>query len=128
MSRKKYQQEICLGSHGPRRLKALKRRSSPSQTTALPPHLFIFDGTLQYHGHQISSGVEASANHRLREVQSVGGSREGELFAQDNDRVQVTDFEVGNIANPRLPVKLRDECVIRLLSMFSFARLPPTLT
>ena len=37
---------------------------------------------------------DLSAERRLGEVQSEGGLREVELFAQDNDRVQVTYFDV----------------------------------
>jgi len=35
------------------------------------------------------------AERRLAEVQSVGGLREVQLFAQDNDCVQVAYFDVG---------------------------------
>jgi hypothetical protein len=35
------------------------------------------------------------AERRLGDVQSVRGPREVQLFGQDNDCVQVTDFEVG---------------------------------
>jgi hypothetical protein len=35
------------------------------------------------------------AERRLGDVQSVRGSREVPLFGQDNDCVQVADFEVG---------------------------------
>jgi hypothetical protein len=38
---------------------------------------------------------DLSAERRLGEVQSVGGLREVQFFPQDNDCVQVTDFEVG---------------------------------
>jgi hypothetical protein len=39
---------------------------------------------------------------RLGDVQSVCGPREVPLFRQDNDRVQVADFEVGeHCSNPR---------------------------
>ena len=35
------------------------------------------------------------AERRLGDVQSVGGPREVQLFAQDNDCVQVPEFNVG---------------------------------
>jgi hypothetical protein len=38
---------------------------------------------------------DLSAERRLGEVQSESGLREVELFAQDNDRVQVSYFDVG---------------------------------
>jgi len=44
------------------------------------------------------------AERRLGDVQSVRGPREVPLFGQNNDCVQVTDFEVGeHVSNPSLP-------------------------
>jgi hypothetical protein len=44
------------------------------------------------------------AERRLGDVQSIGGPREVPLFGQNNDCVQVTDFEVGEPgSNPSLP-------------------------
>jgi len=49
---------------------------------------------------------DLSAERRLGEVQSVGGPREVQLFAQGNDCVQVTYFNVGeHSSTPRSRVR-----------------------
>jgi hypothetical protein len=46
--------------------------------------------------------TDLSAKSKLGEVQSEGGLRDVELFAHDSDRVQVTDFNVGeHCSKPR---------------------------
>jgi hypothetical protein len=48
---------------------------------------------------------DLSAERRLSEVQSVRGLREVQLFGQDNDGVQVADFNVGkHCSEPRTKI------------------------
>jgi len=50
------------------------------------------------------------AESRLRDVQSLGSSREVQLFGQDNDRVQVPNFDKGkHCFKPRSRVGLHQE-------------------
>jgi len=48
---------------------------------------------------------DLSAERRLGKVQSVGGPREVQLFGQDNDRVQVAYFDVGEHCSTRSKVR-----------------------
>jgi len=51
---------------------------------------------------------DLSAERRLGKVQSVGGPREVQLFSQDNDRVQMTYRNPGELSSKPLSPDGRD--------------------